>query len=994
MGFIDLLSKLFGNKSQRDLKEITPWVERVKAVYPEIDALSDDDLRARTASLRQRINDYVASERAEVEELKASVEGKELDEREAIWAKVDKLEKEILDKLEIVLDEVHPEAFAIVKSTGRRFAENAEIRVKATDFDRDLSVSHDFVRIEDDMAIYQNHWLAGGNEITWDMVHYDVQLFGGTVLHKGKIAEMATGEGKTLVATLPVFLNALTGNGVHVVTVNDYLSKRDSEWMGPLYMFHGLSVDCIDKHRPNTPERRAAYNADITFGTNNEFGFDYLRDNMATSPEDLVQRRHNYAIVDEVDSVLIDDARTPLIISGPVPKGDDQLFEQFLPNVETVVDAQRKLCQQLLIDAKKKISSSDKKEQEEGFFLLFRTYKGMPKSKPLIKYLSEPGIKAGMLKVEEEYMADNMRQMHLVTDELYFVIDEKHNSIELSDKGIDLLTRGTDDPTFFILPDIASLLADLSNQGLTPEELAERKEALLSDYAIKSERVHTVNQLLKAYALFEKDDQYVVMDNKVMIVDEQTGRIMDGRRYSDGLHQAIEAKEHVKLTEETRAMASITYQNLFRLFRKISGMTGTGKVVESEFMETYSMSVIKIPTNQPVIRQDLPDQLYQTLPEKVFASLDEVKHYHAQGNPLLIFTGSVEMSEIYSSLLLREGIAHNLLNANNAAREAQIIAESGQKGAVTVATSMAGRGTDIKLGPGVADLGGLVVIGTERMENQRIDLQIRGRSGRQGDPGISKFFISLEDDLLRKWGPDWLKKFYKDYSTEEVQEHPVQLGQRRFRRLVAKAQRASESSAKMSRRMTLEYAQCMKIQREITYAERNRLIQAEERIDEEISRVLSQVIHQAAYEQSYETRADLYRFILDHFSYHAERIPYDFDIYSPEKIAELLQDIAEQELQAKKAYLKSDKLFTHFQRVSVLKAIDENWVEQVDYLQQLKTALSGQHFSMKNPLVEYYQEAYDGFEYMKERMKHQIVKNLLMSELALNPKGEVVMYFP
>ena len=512
------------------------------------------------------------------------------------------------------------------------------------------------------------------------------------------------------------------------------------------------------------------------------------------------------------------------------------------------------------------------------------------------------------------------------------------------------------------------------------------------------ELVRHLNLALRAHKLYKKDKDYVVRQGdkeaEVVLLDRATGRLLEMTRLQGGQHQAIEAKEHVKLTEETRAMASITYQNLFRLFRKISGMTGTGKVVESEFMETYSMSVIKIPTNQPVIRQDLPDQLYQTLPEKVFASLDEVKQYHAQGNPLLIFTGSVEMSEIYSSLLLREGIAHNLLNANNAAREAQIIAESGQKGAVTVATSMAGRGTDIKLGPGVADLGGLVVIGTERMENQRIDLQIRGRSGRQGDPGISKFFISLEDDLLRKWGPDWLKKFYKDYSTEEVQQHPVQLGQRRFSRLVAKAQRASESSAKLSRRMTLEYAQCMKIQREITYAERNRLIQAEERIDEEISRVLSQVIHQAAYEQSYETRADLYRFILDHFSYHAERIPYDFDIYSPEKIAELLQDIAEQELQAKKAYLKSDKLFTHFQRVSVLKAIDENWVEQVDYLQQLKTALSGQHFSMKNPLVEYYQEAYDGFEYMKERMKQQIVKNLLMSELALNPKGEVIMYFP
>ena len=616
-------------------------------------------------------------------------------------------------------------------------------------------------------------------------------------------------------------------------------------------------------------------------------GFDYLIENLAENKDSQYLSPFNYVIIDEIDSILLDSAQVPLVISGA-------------PRVQS------------------------------NFYGIMDTF-------------------ITTLKEEEDYHYD----------------DEK-NEVWLTSKGI------------------------LAAESFLDLEHLFSKE--------NQELVRHLNLALRAHKLYKKDKDYVVRQGdkeaEVVLLDRSTGRLLEMTRLQGGQHQAIESKEHVKLTEETRAMASITYQNLFRLFRKISGMTGTGKVVESEFMETYSMSVIKIPTNQPVIRQDLPDQLYQTLPEKVFASLDEVKHYHAQGNPLLIFTGSVEMSEIYSSLLLREGIAHNLLNANNAAREAQIIAESGQKGAVTVATSMAGRGTDIKLGPGVADLGGLVVIGTERLENQRIDLQIRGRSGRQGDPGISKFFISLEDDLLRKWGPDWLKKFYKDYSTAEVQQHPVQLGQRRFRRLVAKAQRASESSAKMSRRLTLEYAQCMKIQREITYAERNRLIQAEERIDEEISRVLSQVIHQAAYEQSYETRADLYRFILDHFSYHAERIPYDFDIYSPEKIAELLQDIAEQELQAKKAYLKSDKLFTHFQRVSVLKAIDENWVEQVDYLQQLKTALSGQHFSMKNPLVEYYQEAYDGFEYMKERMKQQIVKNLLMSELALNPKGEVIMYFP
>lgn len=723
------------------------------------------------------------------------------------------------------------------------------------------------------------------------MFPYDVQVMGAIVLHEGNVAEMATGEGKTLTATMPLYLNALSGQGAMLVTTNTYLALRDAQEMGQVYRFLGLTIEAAvvaDETEKLTPkQKRLIYQADIVYTTNSALGFDYLIENLAENKDSQYLSPFNYVIIDEIDSILLDSAQVPLVISGA-------------PRVQS------------------------------NFYSIMDTF-------------------ITTLKEEEDYHYD----------------DEK-NEVWLTSKGI------------------------LAAESFLDLEHLFSKE--------NQELVRHLNLALRAHKLYKKDKDYVVRQGdkeaEVVLLDRSTGRLLEMTRLQGGQHQAIEAKEHVKLTEETRAMASITYQNLFRLFRKISGMTGTGKVVESEFMETYSMSVIKIPTNQPVIRQDLPDQLYQTLPEKVFASLDEVKHYHAQGNPLLIFTGSVEMSEIYSSLLLREGIAHNLLNANNAAREAQIIAESGQKGAVTVATSMAGRGTDIKLGPGVTDLGGLVVIGTERMENQRIDLQIRGRSGRQGDPGISKFFISLEDDLLRKWGPDWLKKFYKDYFTEEVQQHPVQLGQRRFRRIVAKAQRASESSAKMSRRMTLEYAQCMKIQREITYAERNRLIQAEERIDEEISRVLSQVIHQAAYEQSYETRADLYRFILDHFSYHAERIPYDFDIYSPEKIAELLKDIAEQELQAKKAYLKSDKLFTHFQRVSVLKAIDENWVEQVDYLQQLKTALSGQHFSMKNPLVEYYQEAYDGFEYMKERMKQQIVKNLLMSELALNPKGEVIMYFP
>lgn len=764
---------------------------------------------------------------------------------------------------------------------------DAELRKKTQEFKERLAAGETL----DDLLPEAYAVVREADKRVLGMFPYDVQVMGAIVLHEGNVAEMATGEGKTLTATMPLYLNALSGQGAMLVTTNTYLALRDAQEMGQVYRFLGLTIEAAvvaDETENLTPkQKRLIYQADIVYTTNSALGFDYLIENLAENKDSQYLSPFNYVIIDEIDSILLDSAQVPLVISGA-------------PRVQS------------------------------NFYSIMDTF-------------------ITTLKEEEDYHYD----------------DEK-NEVWLTSKGI------------------------LAAESFLDLEHLFSKE--------NQELVRHLNLALRAHKLYKKDKDYVVRQGdkeaEVVLLDRATGRLLEMTRLQGGQHQAIEAKEHVKLTEETRAMASITYQNLFRLFRKISGMTGTGKVVESEFMETYSMSVIKIPTNQPVIRQDLPDQLYQTLPEKVFASLDEVKHYHAQGNPLLIFTGSVEMSEIYSSLLLREGIAHNLLNANNAAREAQIIAESGQKGAVTVATSMAGRGTDIKLGPGVADLGGLVVIGTERMENQRIDLQIRGRSGRQGDPGISKFFISLEDDLLRKWGPDWLKKFYKDYSTEEVQQHPVQLGQRRFRRLVAKAQRASESSAKMSRRMTLEYAQCMKIQREITYAERNRLIQAEERIDEEISRVLSQVIYQAAYEQSYETRADLYRFILDHFSYHAERIPYDFDIYSPEKIVELLQDIAEQELQAKKAYLKSDKLFTHFQRVSVLKAIDENWVEQVDYLQQLKTALSGQHFSMKNPLVEYYQEAYDGFEYMKERMKQQIVKNLLMSELALNPKGEVIMYFP
>ena len=723
------------------------------------------------------------------------------------------------------------------------------------------------------------------------MFPYDVQVMGAIVLHEGNVAEMATGEGKTLTATMPLYLNALSGQGAMLVTTNTYLAMRDAEEMGQVYRFLGLTIEIAvtaDDSKSLTPkQKRKIYQADIVYTTNSALGFDYLIENLAEKKEDQYLADFNYVIIDEIDSVLLDSAQTPLVISGA-------------PRVQS------------------------------NFYGIMDTF-------------------VTTLKEGEDYSYD----------------DEK-NQVWLSQKGI----RS------------AESFLDLDN--LFAKE--------------NQELVRHLNLALRAHKLFKRDKEYVLRQTKekaeVVLLDRSTGRMMELTRLQGGQHQAIEAKENVELTQETRAMASITYQNLFKLFRKISGMTGTGKIVENEFMETYSMAVIKIPTNRPVIRKDLPDQLYQTLPEKVFASLEEVKYYHAKGNPLLIFTGSVEMSEIYSSLLLREGIAHNLLNANNAAREAQMIAESGQLGAVTVATSMAGRGTDIKLGPEVADLGGLVVIGTERMENLRVDLQIRGRSGRQGDPGISKFFISLEDDLIKKWGPDWVKGFYKDYSTEKLEENPVILKQRRFKKLVAQAQRASESNAKLSRRMTLDYAQSMKVQRELTYAERSRLIRDEEGMDREINRVLTYVIQQVAYERVFENRAELYRFILHHFSNQAERIPQDFDIHSPEEIVSLLWNIAEQELATKQAYLKSEKLFSQFQRVAILKAIDENWIEQVDYLQQLKTALSGQHSSSKNPLVEYYQEAYEGFEYMKERMKHQVVKNLLMSELTLNPKGEVIMYFP
>ena len=818
MGFNEFISKLFGNKASRDMREIQPWVEKVKAAYPAISELSNDGLRAATSALREKIQGTVTEERARIAELKASIENTELEKREAVFNQIDKLEKEVLEKLDKALDEALPEVFAIVKDSARRFSENEEVVVTANDFDRMLATKFDFVTINGDKAIYRNHWQAGGNDTVWNMVHYDVQLFGGVVLHKGKIAEMATGEGKTLVATLPVFLNALTGNGVHVVTVNDYLAKRDSEWMGPLYMFHGMSVDCIDKHQPNSDARRNAYLADITFGTNNEFGFDYLRDNMATQPSDLVQRQHNFAIVDEVDSVLIDDARTPLIISGPVPRNADQMFEEYRPLVERLVEAQKKLATQFLAEARTKIYSDNKEEVNEGYLSLFRSHKALPKNKALIKLLSEPGVKTGMLKTEEVYLEQNNKRMPEAVEPLYFVIDEKHNTADLTDKGIELITGNLTDQNFFVLPDIASELSLLENdETLSSEEKIAKKEEMLTNYSIKSERIHTINQLLKAYTMFDRDVEYVVSeDGQVKIVDEQTGRIMEGRRYSDGLHQAIEAKERVKVEAATQTFATITLQNYFRMYHKLSGMTGTAETEAGEFWDIYKLDVVVIPTNRPIARKDMNDRIYKTKREKYNAVIEEVDKLVKAGRPVLVGTTSVEISELLSRLLTIRKIPHNVLNAKLHQKEADIVAKAGYSGTVTIATNMAGRGTDIKLSQEVRDAGGLAIIGTERHESRRVDRQLRGRAGRQGDPGSSVFFVSLEDNLMRLFGSERISKTLDrlGFKDGEMIEHSM------ISKSIERAQKKVEENNFGIRKRLLEYDDVMNKQRTVVYTKR------------------------------------------------------------------------------------------------------------------------------------------------------------------------------
>ena len=860
MSFNQFLKSLFGDKSSRDMRLIQPFVEKVKQVSPQVEVLDNDALRARTQEIRRQVQAAATEQKAEIERLKGTIEQTPLDERADIFAQIDKLEKEALDKYEDALNEVMAEVYAIVKETARRFAENEETVVTATDFDRELAGDprKDFITIDGDKAYYHNHWTAGGNDLKWEMVHYDVQLFGGVVLHQGKIAEMATGEGKTLVATLPVFLNALTGNGVHVVTVNDYLAKRDSEWMGPLYMFHGLSVDCIDKHQPNSPQRRKAYQADITFGTNNEFGFDYLRDNMAISPADLVQRSHNYAIVDEVDSVLIDDARTPLIISGPVPKGEVQMFEEYQPLVEKLVGVQRQLATQYLADAKQKISEGQrlldegkKKEgaelQEQGFLSLYRSHKSLPKNKPLIKYLSEEGIKAGMLKTEEYYMENNNRRMPECVAPLYFVVDEKLNSCDLTDKGTAWLAAQVNDAELFVLPDIAAQLSALEGEtGISDEERVNKKDDLMSHYAVQSERVHTLQQLLKAYTMFNKDDEYVVIDGEVKIVDEQTGRIMEGRRWSDGLHQAVEAKEHVKVEAATQTFATITLQNYFRMYHKLAGMTGTAITEAGEFWDIYKLDVVEIPTNRPVIRNDMDDRVYKTQREKYRAVIAEVVKMRKSGRPTLIGTTSVEISELLSRMLdmyvdpetgKREGIPHQVLNAKLHQREADIVALAGQStnglGAVTIATNMAGRGTDIKLSPEVKEAGGLAIIGTERHESRRVDRQLRGRSGRQGDPGSSVFFVSLEDKLMRLFGSERIASMMDRLGFKEGDLIESSM----ITKQIERAQKKVEENNFGIRKRLLEYDDVMNKQRTVIYEKRRHALMGE-RIGMDIANTL------------------------------------------------------------------------------------------------------------------------------------------------------------
>ncbi len=1037
MNFNKLLKSLFGDKSSRDMKLIQPLVEKVKAVSPEIEKLDNDALRQRTKTLQQQVQDSAKEQKARIEELKATIENTPIDERADIFAQIDKIEKEVLDIYEKALDEVMPEVFAIVKETAKRFAQNEETIVTATDFDRELAgdPKKDFITIDGDKAIYHNHWTAGGNDLKWEMIHYDVQLFGGVVLHQGKIAEMATGEGKTLVATLPVFLNALTGNGVHVVTVNDYLAKRDSEWMGPLYMFHGLSVDCIDKHQPNSMARRKAYQADITFGTNNEFGFDYLRDNMAISPADLVQRSHNYAIVDEVDSVLIDDARTPLIISGPIPKGDDQMFEEYQPLVERLVGVQRQLATQYLADAKtliaegnKLVEAGNKKEGQEkldaGFLSLYRSHKAMPKNKPLIKFLSEEGIKSGMQNTENIYMENNNRRMPECVEPLYFVVDEKLNSCDLTDKGTAWLAKQVNDNELFVLPDITSELSALEAEtGISDQERLDKKDELLNHYAVQSERVHTLQQLLKAYCMFNKDDEYVVIDGEVKIVDEQTGRIMEGRRWSDGLHQAVEAKEHVKVEAATQTFATITLQNYFRMYHKLAGMTGTASTEAGEFWDIYKLDVVEIPTNRPVIRNDQDDRVYKTAREKYNAVIDEIVKMRESGRPTLVGTTSVEISELLSKMLSMRKIPHQVLNAKLHQKEADIVALAGQStnglGAVTIATNMAGRGTDIKLSPEVKAAGGLAIIGTERHESRRVDRQLRGRAGRQGDPGSSVFFVSLEDKLMRLFASERIanvmdKLGFKD---GEMIESPM------ISKSIERAQKKVEENNFGIRKRLIEYDDVMNKQRTVIYEKRRHALMGErigmdianiiwdrvvniienagdyQGVKEEFLHVLSMEVPFTNEEFINQPREELtenaFQAAIGNFNRRTERIqtvanPIIKQVYENqgqlyERIMVPLTDgrrMYNIPCNLKEAYESESKtVVKEFEKSILLHIIDDSWKENLRQLDELKHSVQNASYEQKDPLLIFKLESAKVWDDMINEMYNRICSILTRAQI-------------
>ena len=1022
MALVDIIKKVFGTKSDRDMKQVKPILDKVLAAYESIDRLSNDELRAKTEELKKKLRDGEAPFEKRIAEIKEELEKDiPVSQKESLATESDKLVKDEDAEIEKLLNEILPEAFAIMKSTARRFAQNPVVEVTASDFDRQLSISHDFVTIEGDKALWKNHWMAGGNEVTWDMVHYNVQLIGGIILHQGKIAEMATGEGKTLVATLPVFLNAIAGKGVHMVTVNDYLSKRDSEWMGPLYMFHGLSVDCIDKHEPNSDARRRAYECDITFGTNNEFGFDYLRDNMATRLNDLVQRKHHFAIVDEVDSVLIDDARTPLIISGPVAKTqDDEQFKLFRPYVEKLYSSQRALITKTLNDAKKAIAEG---KEDEGAKLLFRCHKGLPKYQPLIKFLSEPGMKQLMQKAENFYIQDNERQMPEVTDPLFFVINEQMHSVDMTDKGHDILASEVSDPSFFILPDVGSMVADIEKSDIPEAEKHEKKDHLMEDYALKSERVHTVTQLLKAYAMFEKDVDYIIVDGKVKIVDEQTGRIMEGRRWSDGLHQAVEAKENVTVEAATQTFATVTLQNYFRMYHKLAGMTGTAETEAGEFWSIYKLDVVVIPTNKPVIRVDEEDKIYKTKKAKYAAVINRVDELRKAGRPVLVGTTDVETSELLSRMLKMRGIQHNVLNAKQFAREAEIVAQAGQSSTVTIATNMAGRGTDIKLSPEVKAKGGLAIIGTERHDSRRVDRQLRGRAGRQGDPGSSTFYVSFEDKLMRLFGSDKIAATVDKLGMTEEDA----LESKMLSNSIEKAQRKVEENNFGIRKRLLEYDDVMNYQREAIYSRRRNAISGERieidvmnmmidtaevivnnakgmNYDDFSNYLMSQLSIDPGFDETFYGQAkseELKARLVEHMNEVYDRrmdamitkvYPFIKNVYETqgdrwENIAVPITDgrkVLNLAFNLKKAYESNGKeLAKTLSKTIILFQIDDHWKQQLRDLDDLRQSVQNAAYEQKDPLVIYKIESYNLFASMLEALDRDVLSFLLRSSIFL-----------